>query len=205
MALVQRPDLWHRSRTLSCCVLRHALCHGLPGIIHPILPSTDTGSFHAASYGMLSGMVFLELYIQFFQVQIPVTIEHLFYCDNQGFLNWMSSSQDHAWRNPNHCLASEYDVKSGIIDTIAQLLFRFAFHHIKGHQDDDTPVIDLPWEAQMNCHADALTTPTLTTGVSLPSLSHLFRPQRLPFVSLVCHHHSQHHLQASPGCKQAYS
>jgi hypothetical protein len=52
----------------------------------------DPGSFRPESYGMLSAMIFLEFYIQYFQVHIADTIERLFYCDNQGLLNCIASS-----------------------------------------------------------------------------------------------------------------
>ena len=107
---------------------------------------------------MLSVLLFLAFYVQYFQVEISDTIEHLFYCDNKGLLNRISSSQDRAWHNPNHCLASESDLESGIVDILARLPIAFTFHHVHGHQDADTSVADLPWEAQMNCHADALAT-----------------------------------------------
>jgi hypothetical protein len=65
-------------------------------------------------------MIFLDLYIRFFQVQVSATIAHVFYCNNQGLLNRMVSSQDCAWDNPtNHCLlSSEYDTESGIINIL---------------------------------------------------------------------------------------
>jgi hypothetical protein len=60
--------------------------------------------------------------------------------------------------NPNHCLASEYDLESGIINILAQLPFKFSFIHVKGHQDNNTPVAEVPWKAQMSCHTDDLAT-----------------------------------------------
>jgi hypothetical protein len=69
------------------------------------------------------------------------------YYDNQGLVNCISASQDRFWKNPNHCLASEADLESGMVDIIERLPFAFAFHHVKGHQDADTPLIVLPWEA----------------------------------------------------------
>jgi hypothetical protein len=94
----------------------------------------DPGSFRAESYGMLSVLLFLEFYIQFFQVSVTESIEHLFYCDNKGLVNRISASQDRSWQNPNHCLASEADLESGIINIVERLPFAFAFHHVKGHQ-----------------------------------------------------------------------
>ncbi len=118
----------------------------------------EPGSFRAESYGMLSAMLFLDHYLRFFQVDTHETIEHLFYCDNQGLLKRIGFALDRSWDNPNHCLASEYDLESGIVDILRQLPVKFSLLHVKGHQDGDIAVEDLPWEAQMNCHADALAT-----------------------------------------------
>jgi hypothetical protein len=85
------------------------------------------------SYGLLSVMIFLELYIQFFQVTVSDKVEHLFYCNNQGILKRMVSSQENAWDNPNHCLASEYDVESGIVDILASTTpFQVLLHPCQG-------------------------------------------------------------------------
>jgi hypothetical protein len=118
----------------------------------------DPGSYRAESYGMLSALLFLELYFRFFHVQVSENVEHLFYCDNQGLVKRISFAMDRSWDNPNHCLASEYDLESGIVDILQRLPVKFACLHVKGHQDDDSPIEDLPWEAQMNCHTDAYAT-----------------------------------------------
>ena len=118
----------------------------------------DPGSYRAESYGMLSVMLFLDHYFRFFAVQVSDNIEHLFYCDNQGLINRISFAMNRSWDNPNHCLSSEYDLESGIVDILHRLPVKFSFKHVKGHQDEDNAVDDLPWEAQMNCHADILAT-----------------------------------------------
>jgi hypothetical protein len=68
-------------------------------------------------------------------------MEHLLYCDNIGLVNRITSSMHHSWTNPNHCLASESDFESGILDLLHQLPLNLALIHVKGHQDDDTPVL----------------------------------------------------------------
>jgi hypothetical protein len=52
-------------------------------------------------------------------------------------------------------------VESGIVDILKRLPIKFSCLHVKGHQDEETSVAALPWEAQMNCHADACTTDCL--------------------------------------------
>jgi hypothetical protein len=110
----------------------------------------DPGSFHAESYGMLSVLLFLEFYIQFFQVSITDSIEHLFYCDKQGLVNRISASQDRSWKTPNHCIASKADLEmaSSTSLNVSHLLLPSTV------VSKDIRMLTLPWEAQMNCHAD---------------------------------------------------
>jgi len=103
-------------------------------------------------------MLFLDNYLRFFQVQVFANVEHLFYCDNQGLINRVAFAMNRSWDNPNHCLSSKYDLESGIVDIIHSLPVNFSYHHVKGHQDEDTAVKVLPWEAQMNRHADMYAT-----------------------------------------------
>ena len=59
---------------------------------------------------------------------------------------------------PNTTVESEWDCLAQILDSL-QLLQHMApsIHHVKGHQDDDTPYEQLPLPAQLNCDADAYT------------------------------------------------
>ena len=118
----------------------------------------EPGSYRAESYGMLSLMLFLDHYFCFFHVQVSENVDHLFYCDNQGLIKRIELAIHRSRDNPNHCLSSKYDLESGIVDILHRLPVTFSFNHVKGHQDEDTPVKDLPWEAQMNCHADTYAT-----------------------------------------------
>ena len=56
-----------------------------------------------------------------------------------------------SWDNPSHCVASENDFESGIVDVLHRLPVSFSYNHVKGHQDEETAVEDMSWEAQMNC------------------------------------------------------
>jgi hypothetical protein len=135
----------------------------------------DPGSFRAELHGMLSALLFLELYLRFFDVLLSDSISPLVCCDNLGLIQRVNYAMNRSWDNPNHCLSSEYDVKSGIVDILNRLPFKLTCLHVKGHQDDDAPVAELPWEAQMNCHADACATDYLNNW-SAPS-------KVVPFIS----------------------
>ena len=137
----------------------------------------EPGSFRAESYGMLSLMLFLDNYLRFFQLQVSANVEHLFY--NQSLINRIACAMNRSWDNPNHCLSSEYDLESGIVNVIHSLPVNFSYHHVKGHQDEDTAVEDLPWEAQMSCHADTYATDCLDNWSEPSKLVPLYLPRRL--------------------------
>ncbi len=143
----------------------------------------EPGSFRAESYGMLSAMLFLDHYLRFFHVDVSDNIEHLFFSDNKGLILRIGYSMDRSWSNPSHCLASEYDVESGIVDLLHTMPVKFALHHVLGHQDEKIPVENLPWEAQMNCHADAYATDYLENW-STPSKIVPFIPASKASISI---------------------
>jgi hypothetical protein len=52
----------------------------------------------------------------------------------------------------------DFNLKGGALDIIFSFSVSFQRLHVKSHQDDDTKVHLLPWEAQMNLCADSLAT-----------------------------------------------
>jgi hypothetical protein len=132
------------------------------------------GSFRAESYGFLSALLFFEHYLRYYTVDVSANTDHIFFCDNLGLIQRIRYSMTRPWDNPNSCLASEYDVESGIVEILTRLPVTFALEHVKGHQDIETAVEALPWEAQLNCISDALATDYLDNH-SRPS-------KRVPFI-----------------------
>jgi hypothetical protein len=96
---------------------------------------------------MLLILLFLHDYLCFFQIQITAMVERMFFCHNQGLPKCINYALAKACNNLNHCLTSEYDLESGIMDMLQHFLFKFVLNHVKGYQDDDTPVKDISWEA----------------------------------------------------------
>jgi hypothetical protein len=115
----------------------------------------EPGSFCAESHGMLLAMLFLDHHLQFFRVDVSENVEHLFCSNNKGLVLRVGKSMDRSWANPNHCLASECDIESGIVELLHAMPVNFSIQHVLGHQDAKISVENLPWEAQMNCRADA--------------------------------------------------
>jgi hypothetical protein len=77
--------------------------------------------------------------------------------------------------NPSQRLASDFDLVSGILEIIVSLSVSFQNLHVRSHQDDNNKVHLLPWEAQMNVHADALATDSLNNHAELPKYYHSFQ------------------------------
>jgi hypothetical protein len=57
---------------------------------------------------------------------------------------------------PNATLQAEWDIESVIIETYCALGWKFAFQHVKSHQDKSIPVANLPLEVELNVEADRL-------------------------------------------------
>jgi hypothetical protein len=63
---------------------------------------------------------------------------------------------DQSWESPNHCLASQCDLESGIVDVLQRLPVNFSYYnHVKYHGDEECAVKKVPWDVQMKCHVDA--------------------------------------------------
>jgi len=56
--------------------------------------------------------------------------------------------------NLSWAIANDYDLHNEILHTICRIPLPISLHHVKGHQDKDIPVQDLPYEAQLNIDCD---------------------------------------------------
>jgi hypothetical protein len=101
------------------------------------------------------------------------------YSDNQGLVDTITKMM--AWKTlyPSNALAPEWDILSVILEYIPKLPFPPSVKHVKGHQDQEAPVVTLPLPAQLNCEADALAT-TALRAIPEPI------PQSLVFPSAAC-------------------
>jgi hypothetical protein len=116
------------------------------------------GSFRAESYGFISALLFLQACSHYFDTVIDSNLTHDFYCDSESLFKRIRRALTRSWVNPSHCLASDFDLESGILKLINTLSISFQYLHVKSHQDDDTEIHLLPWAAQMNVQADSLAT-----------------------------------------------
>jgi hypothetical protein len=97
------------------------------------------GSFRAESYGMLSALLFLDTYFKHYDTKLNATTILKFYCDSSLLLKRVARAQNQSWLNPTTCLASDFDLESGIMELIKALPITIKFIHVvKSHQDKDT-------------------------------------------------------------------
>ena len=116
------------------------------------------GSFRAQSHGLLSALLFLQACLEHFATATGQNTTHNFLCDGNSLLQRIQRALNRSWVNPSHCLASDYDLESSILDILASISISFHFIWVKSHQDDDTEAHLLPWTTQMNIQADSLAT-----------------------------------------------
>jgi hypothetical protein len=139
------------------------------------------GSFRAESCRFVSALLFTQAHIQHFNAIIEQNVTHNFYRDSKSLLPHIQRSLHRPWLNPSqHCLASDFDLESGIVEIIVSLSVSFQCLHLRSHQDDNNKVHLLPpWEAQMNVHADALANDCLGTMRNLLKLHHSLQHLKL--------------------------
>ena len=81
---------------------------------------------------------------------------HPLYCDNKGLVERINKIAGYPTIFPNSTMELEWDCLSQILCSL-QTLEQAAptIHHVKGHQDVETPREQLLLEAQLNCDVDA--------------------------------------------------
>jgi len=95
--------------------------------------------------------MFLEHYFNHMQIMVAQGRANIqAYCDNLGLIQQVDKMQTNQIPNPSWAIDNDYDLHVKILHTIQCITLPISLHHIKGHQDDDTPVEQLPYAAQLN-------------------------------------------------------
>jgi len=82
----------------------------------------------------------------------PATING--YCDNSGLIQQIQALQNETGPNLSQTLSNDYDLSNEIHQTIRWIPIPVILRHVKGHQDNNTDIEDLPHEAQLNIACD---------------------------------------------------
>ena len=79
------------------------------------------GSSRAESYGFFSALLFLKANTEYYSITINIDTLHDFLCDSKSLLKPIQRTITRSSTNPSHCLASDYNLESGIVDIISAL------------------------------------------------------------------------------------
>jgi len=116
-------------------------------------PSTQCDAFSGRSegYGILAAITFLEHYITATKLMLPHHPTPITgYCDNNGLVQQVTNMQTDLIPNPAQTIANDYNLTNEIYQTIRRIPIPLTLRHIKGHQDQNSNLADLPKEAQLN-------------------------------------------------------
>jgi exonuclease III len=117
-------------------------------------PGSYPNSFRSEAYGLLSTVLWLQQILRHLpplRRPIPKVIH---YMDNQSVISRVDSLRKSKYASPNDHLKPEHDVIQEIVVILSNLPWYVDVQWVKGHQDNDCPVAQLPLPAQLNCAAD---------------------------------------------------
>ena len=100
---------------------------------------------------MLSVTMFIALIIKYLEVE---TMKIVFISDNLELIKRLKAHKHYNDPYPNETLKSEFDVTEQIYRTTETYGIKASYKWVKGHQDKNTPYMDLNLEAQLNVDAD---------------------------------------------------
>ena len=139
----------------SILIQNNGIAHGHPDI---------NSSFRAESYGMLCGSHTIKSIVTYHKLSITPNKKLQIFSDNLGLITRINKHL-YSKMELRDFGASDIDLELQILSEIRDLRllgFQISINHVKGHQDRSIPLIDLPWEAQLNIEADALATSSYT-------------------------------------------
>jgi len=104
---------------------------------------------------MLATLTFLEKYLSatnFNNNECQQEIDG--YCDNNGLIQLMQERQNSKIPQPALAISNDYDLVNEIYQTIQHIPLPIRLHHVKGRQDQNTPIEELPYPARLNIECD---------------------------------------------------
>jgi hypothetical protein len=135
----------------------------------------------AEGYGMASGLLFLQIIQQHYQVDWNIMNGHQLICDNKGLLIRIETTLKWTYLHLNVTLRAEWDIELVILKTYREIGWNFQFTHVKSHQDKDIPTASLPLEVQLNVEADRLAAAYLA-GSTYQGRASLFPSAKCQFI-----------------------
>jgi len=110
-------------------------------------------SFRAEAFGMWSILLFVIKAHKFFN--LPSKDKLSLYCDNKALVNMIKHLMDQQRPQfPNDTLKPDWDIINEIVLLLKATPQKVSW--IRGHQDNDKDLEEIPLPAQLNCEADEL-------------------------------------------------
>jgi hypothetical protein len=120
----------------------------------------DPRSYRAEGHGAKASHLFILHCFRYCKKSIP-TGQFTFYCDNQGLLKKLTYLLSYKKAIHATCLHSEWDIVSSVYHLQSRFNPPPELLHVKGHQDDESPLEELDLQSLLNIEADALATTEL--------------------------------------------
>jgi len=111
----------------------------------------DAHSGCSEGCGLLAAFTFIEKYIQASTLQLqphPATVHG--YCNNSGLIQNVTALLLNTIPNPPRTITNDHDLSNKMYQTILRIPLPIKLHHVKGHQDKNTNIKDLSYEAKLN-------------------------------------------------------
>ena len=112
----------------------------------------DPRSFRAEGQGMLSVVCLLHRLMEWCCSTTPIS--GILATDNTGLIDRVQSQTILKYPIPNSVFKPDWDIVQAIVQTQQSFAITTTYQHVKGHQDDDTPTVELSLVAQLNVEAD---------------------------------------------------
>jgi hypothetical protein len=142
---------------------------------------SQSSSYRAEGYGIVSITKFIDCLKAFSKSSYQWRLS--FAADNQGFITKVTQALAYTTPYPNVMMDSDYDLVDEVVHAVRRAQIVAEFHHVLGHQDDNTAFADLGLLSQLNVEADRL------AGVFRQS-----HPCARPYVPRLSHNTAQLHL-----------
>ena len=112
----------------------------------------DPRSFRAEGQGMLSVVCLLRRLFEWCQSSTAIT--GVLATDNTGLIDRVHAQSKLKYPIPNQVFQPDWDMVQAIVQTQQAFAISSTYQHVKGHQDDDTPLQELSLLSQLNVAAD---------------------------------------------------
>jgi hypothetical protein len=120
--------------------------------------ATDLSAYRCKLAGILAAITVTNTLARFHAIKTELTIQ----CDCISGLEKAFGHSAPSLQDPSH------DLMKAIHDEIKNLLIKWKWQHIKGHQDDTTPFNDLDRPSQLNVLVDCMAKEVITIAMDSP-------------------------------------